>query len=62
MDGQQSVEGAEFGANRSWVPEMFVLLAQRQTLPFPKAKHPNSQFSGCENTAFPLHPDSMVVF
>lgn len=49
------------GANHSWVPEMFVLLARRQILPFPKIKHPNSQVSGCENTVFLLHPDSMVV-
>lgn len=41
MDGQQALEGAEFSANYSWVPEMFVLPAQRQALPFPKTKHPN---------------------
>ena len=61
MDGQQTLEGAEFSANHSWVPEMFVLPAQRQALPFPKTNHPNSQLSGCENTAFPLHPDLRVV-
>lgn len=41
-----------------WVAEMFVLLAQKQKLPFPKTKHPNSQLLECEkNTALPLSLD-----
>lgn len=54
-DRQQTQEGAEFSANRSWVMEMFVLPAQSQTLPFAKANSPQFAAHGCENKAFPLH-------
>jgi len=61
MDGQQTLESTEFSVNHSWVPEMLVLPAQGQALPFPKANHPDPQLPGCENTASPLHPDSTAV-
>lgn len=52
MGEQKMLEGAEFSPNHSWVPEMFVLLAQRQKLPFPKTKHPNSQLLGVRTQRF----------
>lgn len=62
MGGQEMLEGVEFSPNHSWVAEMFVLLAQRQKLPFPRTKHPNSQLLGCENTAFPLPLDLWLLY
>lgn len=52
MGEQKMLEGAEFSPNHSWVPEMFVLQAQRQKLPFPKTKHPNSQLLGVRTQRF----------
>lgn len=62
MGEEEMLEEAEFRPKHSWVPEMFVLLAQRQKLPFPNTKRPNSQLLGRENTAFPLSLDLWLLF
>lgn len=56
------LDEAKFSPKHSWVPETFVLLAQRQKLPLPNTKHPNSQLLGCENTVLPLPLGLWLLF